>query len=109
MINTWPDGEVAIECRIRRTGSPAHEVGFKDHTGCKGDATFKSSAESAAFTTTVAELGSGSPPKSNTFEGSNGESVCQEINGPCRLDELVELLTSVQGGDAAEKEFVSGR
>ena len=105
-MNTWPDEEVAVECRIRRTGSPAHETGCGDHTGCKGDATFKSSAESAALTTTVGEFGSGSPPKSNTFAGLDGESVCQARGGPCRLD---ELLTSVHGGDAAEKEFVRGR
>ena len=91
---------------MRRTGSPAHEVGFSDHTGCKGDATFKSSAESARLTTTVTELGSGLPPNSNTFGRLDGESVCQARNG---LDEFVELLTSTQGGDAAEKELVSGR
>ena len=94
---------------MRRTGSPAHEVGSRDHTGCKGDARFKSSAESATPTTTVAEFGSGTPPKSNTLDELNGESVCQARGGPCRLDDFVELLASVQGGDAVEKEFVSGR
>ena len=96
-----------MECRTRRTGSPAHDVVFGDHEGCKGDATFKISAESARLTTTtVGELGSGIPPKSKTFGRLDGESVCQARNG---LDEFVELLTSIQGGDAAEKELVRGR
>ena len=97
---------MAVECRMRRTGSPAHEVGFSDHTGCKGDATFKSSAESARLTTTVAELGSGLPPKSKRLGRLDGESVCQARDGPWELD---ELLTSIQGGDAAEKELVRER
>lgn len=109
MTNTWPDEEVAVECRIRRTGSPAHEVGSGDHTGFNGDAMFKSSAESAALVTTVGEFGSGSPPKSNRLDGLAGESVCQARDGPCGLDEVVELLTSVQGVDSVEKVFVSGR
>lgn len=88
---------------MRRTGSPAHEVGLSDHTGCKGDATFKSSAESARLTTTVAELGPGMPPKSKRFGRLEGESVCQARDG------LDELLTSIQGGDAAENELVRGR
>ena len=94
---------------MRRIGSPAHDVDFRDHAGCKGDAIFKSSAESARLTKTVAELGSGLPPKSKTFGRLDGESVCQARNGPCELDEFVELLTNIQGGDAAEKELVSGR
>ena len=94
---------------MRRTGSPTHEVGFRDHTGCKGDATFKSSAESARLTMTVAELGSGLPPKSKTFGRLDAESVCQARDGPCELDEFVELPTSIQGGDEAEKGLVSER
>jgi hypothetical protein len=91
---------------MRRTGSPAHDVVFRDHTGCKGDATFKRAAESARLTITVAELGSGLPPKSKIFGRLDGESVCQARNG---LDEFGELLTSIQGGDSAEKELVRGR
>ena len=85
---------MAVECRMRRTGSPAHDVVFRDHTGCKGDATFKRSAESARFTMTVAESGSGLPPKSKTFGRLDGESVCQARN---KLDEFVELLARFQG------------
>ena len=57
--------------------------------------TSKMAAESARFSRTVSEFGSGRPPKRRAWDVLNADRECQARE----VDVFGEELTSVQGGD----------
>ena len=98
-MNARPLGAVAVECRTLRTGCPPHEAGSGIQTGDVREDTSRIAAESARFTITVGEFGSGCPPKRRICELLNGDSACQAKAGPWDVDAFEEELTSSHGGD----------